>query len=65
MKNTLLAISFLLAMVSSWLFFTLIWTVFSDLSYLETLKQPEQMIGLMFLYWWFPGVFILSDLDNW
>ena len=65
MKNTLLAILFLFSMVLSWLFFTLIWTVFSDMTYFETLKDPRQALGLLFLYWWMPGMFIISDLEKW
>lgn len=64
MKNTFLAISFLLAMVSSWLLFTLIWTIFSQMSYMDTLRDPGQIIGLFVLYWWFPGMFVISDLEK-
>jgi hypothetical protein len=65
MKNTLSAILFLFSMVLSWLFFTLIWTVFSDMTYFETLKNPGQLAGFMLIYWWMPGLFIMSDLEEW
>ena len=64
MKNTILALIFLLSLIVSWLGFSIIWMIISGLPYIETLRQPEQMVGLMFLYWWIPGVFIISDLED-
>ena len=64
MKSTKLALIFLLSLIISWLGFSIIWMIISGLSYIETLRQPGQMVGLMFLYWWMPGVFILSDFED-
>lgn len=64
MKNTKLALIFLFSMIVSWLGFSIIWTIVSGLPYIETLRQPEQLVGVMFLYWWMPGIFIIHDLED-
>ena len=64
MKNTFLAIVFVLCMIISWLLFSVIWNIFNDLSYLETIRNPNQIYGLAFLYWWFPGMFVMEDLSE-
>jgi len=63
MKNTKLCIVFILSMIASWLFFSIIWNVFdTNHTYIEVLRRPEQLVGVMFLYWWCPGLFIMEDL---
>mgnify|MGYP003597084141 CR=1 FL=1 len=63
MKATTLAIVYVLSIIVSWLLFSIIWDFFNtNHNYIEVLRQPEQGFGLLFLYWWFPGVFILDDL---
>jgi hypothetical protein len=65
MKNTMKAIVFIISMIISWLLFSILWNVFDvNHNYIEVLRTPEQSLGFMFLYWWFPGMFVLTDLDN-
>lgn len=64
MKNTAKSMAFILSMILSWLLFSIIWDFFdTNHTYVEVLRRPEQFIGLLSLYWWFPGVFILADMD--
>ena len=63
MKNTKLCIVFILSMIASWLFFSIIWNVFdTNHTYIEVLRDPAQVGGFIFLYWWCPGVFVIDDL---
>ena len=63
MKATTLAIVFVLSMIISWLLFSIIWNFFDvNHTYIEVLRHPAQVGGLLMLYWWFPGLFILDDL---
>lgn len=64
MKNTAKSMAFILSMILSWLLFSIIWDFFdTNHTYVEVLRRPEQFTGLLLLYWWFPGVFILADMD--
>ena len=63
MKNTKLCIVFILSIIASWLFFSIIWNVFdTNHTYIEVLRDPVQVVGFIILYWWCPGVFIVDDL---
>ena len=65
MKNTKLCIVFILSIIASWLFFSIIWNFFDTKhTYIEVLRDPMQSMGLLFLYWWCPGVFVIDDLIN-
>lgn len=65
MKNTLLALVFTLSMIISWLLFSILWN-FLDVNhtYVEVLRHKEQIGALLILYWWFPGIVIISDLEK-
>lgn len=46
MKQTTLCIIFVLSMIVSWLFFSIIWNVFdANHTYVEVLRNPEQVFG--------------------
>jgi|JI10StandDraft_1071094.scaffolds.fasta_scaffold330692_3 hypothetical protein len=63
MKNTTLFLVFIISMITSWLLFSILWNFFdTNHTYIEVLRRPEQLIGVMFLYWWCPGLFIMEDL---
>lgn len=64
MKNTILFLVFIASMIISWLLFSILWNFFdTNHTYIEVLRCPKQLIGLMFLYWWCPGLFIMEDLE--
>ena len=63
MKNTVLALVFILSMIVSWLLFSILWDFFDvNHTYTEVLRSPFQIYGLIMLYWWCPGMFIIEDL---
>lgn len=62
MKNTKILLTFIVSMILSWLFFTIFWALFAQMSYYQTLINPGQFAGFVMLYWWCPGVFIIADI---
>ena len=64
MKNTTLFLVFIISMITSWLLFSILWNFLdTNHTYIEVLRRPEQLIGVLFLYWWCPGLFIIEDLE--
>lgn len=56
----------LISIVCSWLFFSIIGWVFSDhLSYYDVIRHDGQLVAVLFLYWWCPGILILADMYDW
>lgn len=56
------AILFVLCMLASYLSFSLLaYIINTDMSYREVLNNGHQLIAAVFLYWWFPGMFLIYD----
>jgi hypothetical protein len=48
-------------MILSYFTFSILWAFIGDMPYVECLRSPAQVFGLITLYWWFPGMFYLDD----
>ncbi len=64
MKSTILLIVFILCMIISWLFFTGFASFFAKMDYVECLRNQYQLLALIFIYWWCPGIFVCSDIED-
>ncbi len=65
MKNTIICMSYILAVFASWAFFTIFWTILlPDMSYYQVLVHPAQVNGFFLIYWWCPAVFVAIDVTE-
>jgi hypothetical protein len=64
MKNTIRAVVYMICILASYFSFTVLWSLLSEVDYIQCLRAPQQMYGLFFIYWWFPGIFVLEDISQ-
>lgn len=65
MRYTIAVVVYVLGMVASWLFFSIIgWLLSESMSYGQVLRADDQIGACLLVYSWFPSVFIMIDLDE-
>ncbi len=64
MKNTMMCLAFLLSFLAAYLLTTIGAWLLNDMTFKAVASSEYHIIGCMFVYWWLPGFFVLSDVEQ-
>lgn len=62
MKGTILTLTYIVGMITCWLFFSLFLAFFANISYISALRCEGQIFMLVFFYLWLP-IIPVKDIE--